>query len=97
MAGIGGQFADDSRLVGMGGLGVEKRFSPRCGTFIEGRYLFDGNSENVFEMHVGVSMAFGSSDETPGENISIPHERGGGSAQSDSWRHIDPLAKELRP
>lgn len=97
VAGIGGQFADDSRLVGMVGLGVEKRFSPRCGTFVEGRYLFDGNEQNVFELHVGVSMAFGGSDETPGENISIPHERGVDTERSVSWRHIDPLAKELRP
>ena len=95
-AGIGGQFADDSRLVGMVGLGVEKRFSPGCGTFIEGRWLFDGNAQNVFELHVGVSMAFGGSDETPGENIPIPHERGGGTSQSVSWRHLDPLAKELQ-
>ena len=97
VAGIGGQFADDSRLVGMVGLGVEKRFSPRCGTFVEGRYLFDGNEQNVFELHVGVSMAFGGSDETPGENISIPHERGVDTERSVSWRHIDPLSKELRP
>ena len=95
-AGIGGQFADDSRLVGMIAAGVEKRFSPVCGTFIEGRYLFDGNKENVFELRVGVSMAFGHSDETAGENISVPH-RGGGGARSVSWGQIDPLAKELRP
>ncbi len=97
VAGIGGQFADDSRLVGMVGLGVEKRFSPSCGTFIEGRYLFDGNEQNVFELHAGVSMAFGGSDETPGENISLPRERGTGASRSVSWGHIDPLAKELRP
>jgi hypothetical protein len=89
-AGIGGQFADDDRLVGMVALGVEKRFNPTCGTFFEGRYLFDGDQQNVFELRVGVSFAFGPGKETTGQTV-IP-----GGTHSEAWSSINPLAKPLR-
>ena len=72
VAGIGGQFADDSRLVGMVGLGVEKRFSPHCGAFVEARYLFDGNEENVCEIRTGISIVLGAGKNEPPGPVLIP-------------------------
>jgi hypothetical protein len=89
-AGLGGQFADTDRLVGMVAVGVEKRFSPVCGTFVEGRYLFDGDQQNVFELRAGVSFAFGPGKETTGQTV-IP-----GGTHSEAWGSINPLAKPLR-
>jgi hypothetical protein len=89
-AGLGGQFADTDRLVGMVALGVEKRFTPACGTFIEGRYLFDGDQQNVFELRVGLSVAFGPGKDPTGQTI-VPT-----GTHSEAWGTINPLAKPLR-
>jgi hypothetical protein len=48
-----------------------KRFSPSCGAFVEARYRFDGEEENVCAIRTGVSIAFGHSDEVPGRSLEI--------------------------
>jgi len=51
--------------VGFVGAGVEKRFSPHCGVFAEARWQFDGASENIAVVNVGLSLVFGRGQNAP--------------------------------
>lgn len=93
VGGLGVQCADTNRLIGFFGAGLMKRFSPSCGAFIEGRYRFDGDEENVCEIRTGISISFGHTAETPGQVILVERHRSG--ASSDVWEGIDPITKSL--
>ena len=60
-AGGGVQFGDRTQAVGKLGGGIEHRFSPHCGIFADGAWMFSEH-ENAAVFRAGMSFAFGPGD-----------------------------------
>lgn len=89
-AGFGGQFADGSRCIGLVGGGVEKRFTPSTGMFVDCRYVFDGVHEHAAEIRVGMRVAFG-----PGHDEVARPTGAAGAGGAISWGALNPFSKQL--
>jgi len=58
MGGVGGHFSGVEQLSFHGGGGLEYRFSPRMGTFVDGRYVFTEDTNDFGMVRFGARFIF---------------------------------------
>jgi hypothetical protein len=58
LGGAGGTFSGVDQLTFHGGLGMEYRFTPHVGTFVDGRYVFADDTNNYGLVRFGFRYAF---------------------------------------
>lgn len=93
IAGLGGQFSDESKVAGFVGCGIEKRFCPRSGVFTEVRGVTDFDDGSYLQVRAGFRFVFGPGGDGVRGAVTEVRVRDGGTVVVGGLKGTEPKKK----